>query len=109
MTPARPAEAARFTAEALADLREAVAWIAQDNPVAADGLRLAANRAARVIGEYPQIGPVRTDLAPERFRFLVLRGYPQVLVYEPALRPPRILRVLHGARDLKDVLAALWD
>jgi hypothetical protein len=31
------------------------------------------------------------------------------MVYEPDMRPPRILRVLHGAQDLNDVLAALWD
>jgi toxin ParE1/3/4 len=109
LSPARSRGDARFTREALADLRAAVAWIAKDNLAAAEGLRVAASKAARAIGDHPEIGPVRTDLAPERFRFYVLRGYPYVMVYEPDVRPPRILRVLHGAQDLNDVLAALWD
>lgn len=100
---------ARFTRAALADLREAAGWIAQDNLVAADALRVAANRAALMLGEHPRAGSVRTDIAPERFRFLVLRGFPYVLVYEADLRPPRILRVLHGARDLHGMLALLRD
>jgi toxin ParE1/3/4 len=109
LSPARSRGDARFTREALADLRAAVAWIAKDNLAAAEGLRVAAINAARAIGDHPEIGPVRTDLAPERFRFYVLRGYPYVMVYEAAVRAPRILRVLHGAQDLNDVLAALWD
>jgi toxin ParE1/3/4 len=109
LSPAKPRGDARFTREALADLRVAVAWIAKDNLAAAEGLRIAASNAARAIGDHPEIGPVRTDLAPERFRFYVLRGYPYVMVYEPAVRPPRILRVLHGAQDLDDVLAAIRD
>ena len=98
---------ARFTREALADLRVAVAWIARDDPAAADRLRIAAIQAATAIGEHPLIGPVRPEFAPERFRFLVLRRFPYLVVYEPDSRPPRILRVLHAAQDLAALLAEL--
>jgi toxin ParE1/3/4 len=93
-----------LSAQARADLLEAVAWIAQDNPPAAQGLRAAVLRAARSLGEHPQLGRQRPELAPETVRFLVLRGLPYVIVYRADATPPRILRVLHGARDLPELL-----
>ena len=107
MSPARPRPAARFTRDALADLTRAVAWIAREDPTAADRLRLAANRAAQSIGAHPRIGAVHLELAPERFRFLVLRTWPYLIVYEPDTQPPRILRVVHGAQDLAVLLTDL--
>ena len=98
---------ARFTREALADLREAVAWIAREEPAAADHLRATVGQAAMSIGEYPMIGAVRTEFAPERFRFLVLRRFSYLVVYEPGQTPPRILRVVHASQDLAVLLADL--
>lgn len=82
-------------------------WIARDNPAAAEAFQAAALQGARLISEHPEIGQIRWDIASDRFRFLVLRGFPHVLVYEPNAAPPRILRVLHGARDLGAVLSGL--
>ena len=109
MSPARAKASARFTREALADLRQAVAWIAREDPIAADRLRIAANRAAKAIGEHPAIGQVRLEFAPERFRFFILQHFPYLIVYEPDLTPPRILRVVHGAQDLAVLLADLSE
>jgi toxin ParE1/3/4 len=67
-----------FAPAARADLRQAVAWICRDNPAAARALR---------------------DVA--------LRGFPYVMVYAAGTIPPRILRVLHTARDLPAILAEL--
>jgi plasmid stabilization system protein ParE len=53
------------------------------------------------------MGKQRRDLAPETVRFLVLRGFPYIVVYRANAVPPRILRVLHGARDLPEVLQDL--
>ncbi len=53
------------------------------------------------------IGPVRTEFAPERFRFFVLRRFPYLIVYEPDQNPPRILRVVHASQDLAVLLADL--
>lgn len=64
-------------------------------------------RAARSIAEHPEIGRHRPELAPETVRFLVLRGFPYILVYRASTIPPRILRILHGARDLPEVLQDL--
>ena len=72
-------------------------------------MRSAAIRAATLIGQHPEIGHVRLEPAPQRFRFHPLRGFPYVLVYEPEPARPRILRVLHGARELAALLAGLSD
>ncbi len=107
MNSNRRPTAARFTREALADLRTAVEWISREDPAAADRLRITANEAAKSIGEHPIIGAVRTEFAPERFRFFVLRRFPYLMVYEPDQDPPRILRVVHASQDLAVVLADL--
>lgn len=95
---------AQLTPRARRDLLAAVAWIARDNPPAARALRgtiaLAADRLAR----HPKSGSERPDLADPPVRFLVLTGFPYILVYNAAERPPLILRVLHGARDLPSAL-----
>lgn len=96
-----------LTRYARQDIRDAVEWIARDNPLAARGLLHAVQAAARNIGEHPHCGVMRRDLADDNIRFLVLRGYPYLAVYNADTRPPRILRVLHGARDLPDVLGEL--
>lgn len=101
MRPAVLAPAARR------DLADAIDWIAKDNPAAARALRDAVIAAASRIGEHPEIGSVRPHLAAERIRFLVLRGFPYILVYAADKVPQRILRVLHGARDLPAVLRDL--
>jgi len=97
--------AAVLSPRARRDLLEAIAWIAKDNRPAARGLRGAVVAAAKRLGELPQLGRVIPELAGEPVRFLPLTGYPYILVYDADLKPPLILRVLHGARDLPDVLA----
>jgi toxin ParE1/3/4 len=96
-----------FVQTAQADLRAAVDWIAKDNPTAARALRIAVGEAARRIGARPGIGAARPHPGTGRHRFLVLRGFPYLLVYTADTSPPRILRVLHIARDLPPLLADL--
>lgn len=107
MSRIRRDAAARFTREALADLRKAVGWIAREDPATADRLRVAVLEAAKAIGEHPLIGPVRTEFAPDRFHFFVLRRFPYLVVYEPEQVPPRILRIVHASQDLSVLLADL--
>ena len=87
--------------------KTAVDWIAQDNPAAARALRTAVEQAATRIGTRPKIGATRPHLGSGRHRFLLLRGFPYLLVYTADTTPPRILRVLHIARDLPPLLADL--
>lgn len=99
--------AARFSPLAKNDLLSAVAWIAKDNEVAAQGLLDAALAAAARIGEHPQIGARRPDLVDEPYRLLTLTGFPYVLVYNAERHPPLIMRMVHGVRDLPDLLRDL--
>jgi toxin ParE1/3/4 len=83
-------------------------WIAHDNPAAAQGLLDTVLKAAERIGQYPNIGVRRADLtASARYRFVVLTGYPYLIVYAADRDPPVIVRVLHGARDLPRLLRTL--
>ena len=99
--------AAVFSPQARRDLLEAVQWIARDNPAAARALREVGAKAARRLAGYPGIGMVKTELADPPVRFLTLTAFPHVIVYDSDRRPPLILRVLHGARDLPDILRDL--
>ena len=89
------------------DLLAAVRWISKDNPAAARGLRDGVVRAAKLIGEHVHIGALRPELAGEPYRFVALTGFPYVIVYNAARQPPLIVRILHGARDLPEILRGL--
>jgi toxin ParE1/3/4 len=97
--------AASFTAAAKEDVREAVRWIRRDNRGAARAFREAIRDAAARIGQHPNSGSNRPDIAAPPARVLVLTGFPYVLIYDCDVVPPRILRVLHGARDLPTVMS----
>lgn len=99
--------AARFAPRARRDLLSAMRWIARENLQAAEALRDVVVTAARRIGDHPDIGVVRSELADVPYRFLILTGFPYVLVYKASTTPPIILRILHGARDLPEVLKDL--
>jgi toxin ParE1/3/4 len=79
-------------------------WVAEDNAVAADALLAAAVVAARRLQARSKLGRVRLDLAPERYRFWSLRGFPYLMVYDAEAEPPIILRFVHQSRDLPAVL-----
>lgn len=92
---------------AQADLADAARWIAADSPTAARRLRRAVLALTQHLGDHPLAGTRRPELADDPFRFTVVRGFPYVVVYNSALRPPLIMRLLHGARDLPEVLKDL--
>ena len=79
-------------------------WVAEDNAVAADALLAAAVVAARRLQARSKLGRVRLDLAPERYRFWSLRGFPYLMVYDAEAEPPIILRFVHQSRDLPALL-----
>jgi toxin ParE1/3/4 len=95
---------ALFTPRAERELRDAVLWIEQDNPAAADALLAAAIAAACRLQPRPKPGRVMLDLAPARYRFWSVRGFPYLLVYDAEAQPPIILRVVHQSRDLPAIL-----
>lgn len=98
---------ATLSPQADRDLSEAARWIAKDNPAAARAFRDSVARAAKTIGEHRSIGRSRPDIVEAPYRCFPLTGFPYVIIYSAARSPPRIVRILHGARDLPEVLRDL--
>jgi len=98
---------AEFSPLARRDLIEAEAWIRADRPTAAAAFRSAVLRGAQLIAERPRSGVERLEIADLPHRFLAVHGFPYLLIYNAERRPPLIVRVLHGARDLPSLLSGL--
>lgn len=98
MTPARLSPKARR------DLLSAAAWIAEDSPAAARDFRNSVDLALQRLANYPESGVVRLELTDEPVRFMPMRRFPYVLIYDPNRAPPLVVRILHGARDLAELL-----
>ena len=96
-----------FSPRALDELDRAADWIAGDNPPAAEALLDAAVKAAALLASKPQMAHVRPELAPARYRFWPLRGYPYLLVLDAEHDPPVVARFVHQARDLPALLSDL--
>jgi plasmid stabilization system protein ParE len=58
--------------------------------------------ALRFVGSNPNAGHVREDLTTRPVKFWLVHSY--LVVYDPAPRPVEVLRVLHGARDVTEIL-----
>lgn len=97
----------RFAPRARRELREAAEWIAEDSPDTAVALVRAAVRAADRVASKPALARTILELAPDRFRFWSLRGFPYLLVFDTGRTPPVVARVVHQSRDLPVILADL--
>jgi plasmid stabilization system protein ParE len=61
--------------------------------------------ACDFLADSPLGGRIRKELTPLPVRFWVVQPYSNYLiVYDPENRPLRIIRILHGARDLPSLL-----
>jgi plasmid stabilization system protein ParE len=69
-------------------MRSADAW---------QGVHSELRAAFQLLAERPGIGHARPDM-PERVR--VWSVYSYLIVYDPEPRPIRIVRIIHGARDV---------
>jgi toxin ParE1/3/4 len=83
------------------DLVEIWLYVAQDNTRAADRLLNAIDDACGRLAKYPQSAPARTDLAPE-LRYSMIGSY--LILYREVAEGIEIVRVVHGARRLADLL-----
>jgi plasmid stabilization system protein ParE len=86
-----------------ADISDILLYVLkQSGLAAADRLEEEFHEAMQRIAEAPGTGHSRIDIAGETFRFVTLHKY--VIGYLPNTRPVEIARVLHGARDIADIL-----
>lgn len=91
-----------YTPLALDDLHEIWCYIAEDNAAAADAMQQALRDAASQLVERSSLGHRGRDLTDRDVWFLPVRKK-YLLVYRKA-KSVEIVRVLHGARDLKSIL-----
>ena len=84
--------------KALEDLAEIWAYISEDSPRQADAFAAAIDREIRDLARRPLIGRARPELLTD-LRSLPFGRY--VIFYLPRKRGIEVVRVLHGARDLK--------
>jgi toxin ParE1/3/4 len=85
----------RWLATARRDLREAVRYIARDDPQAALRVLAAIEERTGLLAEHPQLGRAGR-LAGSRE--LVVAGTPFIVVYRVRKTVVQVVRVLHGAR-----------
>jgi len=80
------------------DLIDIWRYIAADNPGAADKLLDTLDDKIDLLVDHPLLGPARPDIAPD-LRYLISENY--LILYRVLRESVEIVRVLHGARNLK--------
>jgi antitoxin ParD1/3/4/toxin ParE1/3/4 len=58
--------------------------------------------ALQFLGKEPGAGHLREDLTRRPVKFWPVYSY--LIVYDPKTKPIQILRILHGMRDLEEIL-----
>jgi toxin ParE1/3/4 len=94
--------------QALSDVEESAVYIGLDSPVIALRFIEAVEETLRLLVKNPEIGPPRTFSRNELIglRVFPVKGFDKHLVfYLPTEEGIEVMRILHGARDLK----ALFD
>ncbi len=89
-----------LTPRARADLDDIWLHVALENPGAADRLIDRIVTRCQGLADHPQLGPARPEIAPDA-RALVIGDY--LALYRIDGSGAEIVRVVHGARQLKDL------
>ena len=94
-----------FTPQATEDLDGIWWFIAEDNRDAANRVEAEIVASCRRLARYPLMGTKRQDITPLPVRFWTVPKFPNyVIVYRPETVPLQVVAVLHGKRNLKEVL-----
>ncbi len=89
----------KLSNQAEADLDELRLSIAANHPDAADRMVDAVLEGSRMHVRFPNMGQSRDEIRPGLRCFLVS---PYVVYFRPVGETIEVLRILHGARDIKD-------
>jgi plasmid stabilization system protein ParE len=90
---------------AKADVFEIWSYLAERNEAAADRVEHAIYDACAFLAQGPLRGHFRQDLTARQLRFWTLTRYPNyTIVYRPETIPLQIVAVLHGKRNLRQIL-----
>lgn len=91
----------QLSRRATKDLELIADYIFTDNPDAAESVLDDFNRAFLDLARMPFMGHTRRDLTARNVRFWPVRSY--LVVYQTT-KPLRIVRVIHGKRDVASIL-----
>jgi toxin ParE1/3/4 len=91
------------TDQAETDLAEILDYLDKRSPQAAERLATAIDDRANLLGQFPEMGRKRDELAPG-LRSMVVEQY--VLFYRVSATAVEVLRILHGARDIDSIMKA---
>jgi toxin ParE1/3/4 len=91
------------THQAEKDLAEILDYLDERSPRAAERLAAAIDDRCNLLGELPEMGRLREELAPG-LRSVVVERY--VLFYRVTATAVEVLRILHGARDIDTLMGA---
>ena len=89
----------QLTDPAKADIRELMQYVRERSPQSAIKVSAALQAAMRRLADFPNIGHVRNDLSDETLRVWAVYSY--LIIYRPDRKPLQVIRVVHGARDLR--------
>lgn len=95
----------RLAPAAEEQIGDIVAFIATDSEEAAVRVRNALYSAFELLATQPGIGHAREDLTERPVKFWSVYSY--LVVYDPASQPLTIVAVLHGARNVEQILKDL--
>lgn len=95
----------QLTPQATEDL-DAIWWfIQEDSAEAADQVESEIISTCRRLAGYPSIGHKRRDITPLPVLFWTIPKYPNyIIVYRPQTKPLQVIAILHGSRNLKEIL-----
>jgi plasmid stabilization system protein ParE len=95
----------QFTPQATDDL-DAIWWfIAEDNRDAADRVETEIIATCRRLAKHPLMGTKRQDITSLPVRFWTLPKFSiYAIVYRPDTALLQVVAVLHGKRDMKNIL-----
>lgn len=83
------------------DLLSIWAYIAEDNPNAADKLLESIDEKCKLLAENPKLGQARPDIAPT-MRYFPIKNY--LILYQEHASGIEVVRVIQGSRDLNAII-----
>ncbi len=95
----------QLTLQAVEDLFEIWTYIAVDDVDAANRVEAAIYEACAFLADTPLAGRTREDLTGLPLRFWVVQPYRNYwVVYDPERRPLQVIRIIHAARNVVEIL-----
>ncbi|NET61539.1 MAG: type II toxin-antitoxin system RelE/ParE family toxin [Symploca sp. SIO2E6] len=96
----------KLSQQAAQDIEDIWNYLAQENPQVADHILDQLRERFFLLIKFPELGRVRSDLAP------AVRGFPvgnYIIFYLSLEQGIEIVRVLHGSRDLRQIFQVVED